>query len=106
MDSRLPCKAYGACWQGLRPPGRARAAAEDGDGEGEMDRDLEDRPRGKMMKARQPWWPADRLVSDMALELALIVEQLGLSASPSDWNQVLLPFSGPNLWDLASPPPL
>ena len=57
-----------------------------------MDRDLEDRPRDKVLKARQPWWPADRLVSDMALELALTVEQLGLSASPSDWDQVWLPL--------------
>ena len=71
-----------------------------------MDRDLEDRPRDKVMKARQPWWPADRLVSDMALELALTVEQLGLSASPSDWDQVWLLISGHNLCDLASTPPV
>ena len=103
MDSGSPGEVHCCCWQGARPAGRARAAAEDGEGEAEADRDLEDRPRGKAMKARQPWWPADRLVSDMALELALTVEQLGLSASPTDWDQVLLPSSGPNLWDLASP---
>ena len=71
-----------------------------------MDRDLEDRPRDKVLKARQPWWPADRLVSDMALELALTVEQLGLSASPSDWDQVSLLISGHNLCYLASHPPM
>ena len=53
------------------------------------------------MKARQRWWPADRLISDMALELALTVEQLGLAASPSDWDQVLLPSSCHNICNLA-----
>ena len=39
-------------------------------------------------KTGQPWWPQDQLVSDMALKLALMVEQLGLSASANDWTQV------------------
>ena len=92
--------------RGRGRPGEHAQQGRTATGTGEMDRDLEDRPRDKVLKARQPWWPADRLVSDMALELALTVEQLGLSASPSDWDQVWLLISGHNLCDLASHPPM
>lgn len=51
---------------------------------------LEEQAQFEALKARQSWWPEGQLVSDMALRLAVMVEQLGASASPSDWAQVLL----------------
>ena len=62
----------------------ARAGAEAGAEEAELD-GVEARGRPGETK---PWWPQDQLVSDMAIHLALMVEQLGLSASPNDWTQV------------------
>ena len=71
--------------QGATQAGRARP--EFGAEEGELDA-VEERQGFKAGQSEQPFWPQDQLVSDMAIHLALMVEQLGLSASPNDWTQV------------------
>ena len=71
--------------QGAAQAGRARP--EFGAEEGELDA-VEERQGFKAGESDKPFWPQDQLVSDMAIHLALMVEQLGLSASPNDWTQV------------------
>ena len=65
----------------------ARARPEFGAEDGELDA-VEEQRKFKAGQTEQPFWPQDQLVSDMAIHLALMVEQLGLSASPNDWTQV------------------
>ena len=72
-------------WQGAAQASRARP--EFGAEEGELDA-VEEQQGFKAGQSEQPFWPQDQLVSDMAIHLALMVEQLGLSASPNDWTQV------------------
>lgn len=72
-------------WQGATQAGRARADC--GAEEGDLDA-VEGQQGFKAGRSEQPFWPQDQLVSDMAVHLALMVEQLGLSASPNDWTQV------------------
>lgn len=74
-------------WQGAPQTKAAGARAEFGAEEGELD-PVEEQRKFKAAEAEQPFWPQDQLVSDMAIHLALMVEQLGLSASPNDWTQV------------------
>ena len=81
------CDGRVAGMQGLRPAARQRAGAdlEGLDGEEEPPEPW----RGEdERRAKEPWWPQDQLASDMALRLALMVEQLGASALPADWSQV------------------
>jgi len=40
------------------------------------------------IKKSQPWWPQDRSVAELALQMALVVEQLGCSPTIGDWTQV------------------
>ena len=75
------------CWQGAPRDEAARAGAEFGAEDGELDA-VEEQGKFKAGQTGQPFWPQDQLVSDMAIHLALMVEQLGLSASPNDWTQV------------------
>ena len=73
--------------QGLRPAARQRAGADLEGLDGE-DEPLEPRGGEEERRVKEPWWPQDQLASDMALRLALMVEQLGASALPADWSQV------------------
>ncbi len=87
-QSRSPhCDSAVAGAQGLSPAPRQRAGADlealDGENEPHEPRGGEDESR-----VQEPWWPQDQLASDMALRLALMVEQLGASALPADWSQV------------------
>ena len=73
--------------QGAPQETAAGARPEFGAEEGELDAE-EEQPKFKAGETEQPFWPQDQLVSDMAIHLALMVEELGLSASPNDWTQV------------------
>lgn len=81
------CDSRVAGAQGLRPAARQRAGADLEGLDGE-DEPLELRGGEDERRVKEPWWPQDQLASDMALRLALMVEQLGASALPADWSQV------------------
>ncbi|CAL8467194.1 g6730 [Coccomyxa elongata] len=40
------------------------------------------------MKANQPWWPQDKSVGELALQIAVLVESLGAAPALGDWALV------------------
>lgn len=49
---------------------------------------LRKRFQGADIQSNQPWWPRDRSVAELALEIALLVESLGNSPALGDWALV------------------